>query len=134
MKLTIDTDNETNQCYISFGEDVLSEGVVASTLRVTDDLMLDFNSEGRLVGMDVLHASSVLGEDYETLEVDALVGVKEAAALAGVRTSNFVRDYAAKGDFPPPVAELATGRIWLRSRVVDYLEARRRPKPAARTA
>lgn len=134
MKLTIDTDRETDQCYISFGEDVLQEDIVTATVRVTDDLMLDFDSKRRLIGIDVLNASSVLGEDYDTLEVDALLGVKEAAALAGVRTSNFVRDYAAKDDFPSPVAELATGRIWLRSRVMDYLEARHRRRPDSRTA
>ena len=134
MKLTIDTDKESDQCYLSFGEAVLEKGAVASTFRVTDDLMLDFDSEGRLIGIDVLSATRLLGEDYDNVQIDALVGVKEAAALAEVRPSNFVRDFAARDDFPAPIAELATGRIWLRSQVVDYVEARRQRKTMARPA
>ena len=41
-----------------------------------------------------------------------LVGTKEAAAIFGVRPSNFVRDWAARPDFPRPVATLARGRLW----------------------
>jgi hypothetical protein len=39
-----------------------------------------------------------------------VVGAKEGAALFGVRPSNFVRDWAARPDFPAPVATLARGR------------------------
>jgi len=49
-----------------------------------------------------------------------LVGTKEAAALYGVRPSNFVRDWASRQDFPEPVATLARGRLWAREAVVAY--------------
>jgi predicted DNA-binding transcriptional regulator AlpA len=52
------------------------------------------------------------------------LSVKEAAEIAGVQRSNFVRDYASKQGFPAPVCELATGRIWRRSEVEDYLAAK----------
>jgi hypothetical protein len=41
---------------------------------------------------------------------ESVVGAKEGAALFGVRPSNFVRDWAARPDFPAPVATLARGR------------------------
>lgn len=43
---------------------------------------------------------------------ESLVGTTEAAGLFGVRPSNFVRDWAARPDFPAPVATLARGRLW----------------------
>ena len=51
-----------------------------------------------------------------------LVGTKEAAALYGVRPSNFIRDWASRQDFPEPVATLARGRLWAREAVVAYRE------------
>jgi predicted nucleotidyltransferase len=54
-----------------------------------------------------------------------LVGTKEAAALYGVRPSNFVRDWASREDFPAPVATLARGRVWAREAVEAYLDRQR---------
>jgi predicted DNA-binding transcriptional regulator AlpA len=53
-----------------------------------------------------------------------LVGVAEIATMVGVsrqRIDQIIRTHA---DFPPPVAELVAGRIWLRSDVQIW--ARRR--------
>jgi prophage regulatory protein len=50
-------------------------------------------------------------------EVDHLVGLAEIAAMLGVtrqRAGQLARDY---DDFPKPVAELASGRIWERAAV-----------------
>jgi predicted nucleotidyltransferase len=49
-----------------------------------------------------------------------LVGTKEAAALFGVRPSNFVRDWTNREDFPEPVATLARGRLWAREDLISY--------------
>ena len=49
-----------------------------------------------------------------------LVGTKEAAALFGVRPSNFIRDWANREDFPEPVATLARGRLWAREDLEAY--------------
>lgn len=49
-----------------------------------------------------------------------LVGTREAAALFGVRPSNFIRDWASRPDFPPPVAQLGRGRVWDRGALVRY--------------
>jgi tetratricopeptide (TPR) repeat protein len=55
---------------------------------------------------------------------DSIVGVKESAEIAGVEKSNFVRDYANKPGFPKPIVDLASGRLWLRSEVEDFLHAK----------
>jgi predicted nucleotidyltransferase len=68
----------------------------------------------------------------ERVNVD-LVGTKEAAALYGVRPSNFVRDWASRQDFPEPVATLARGRLWAREDLVDY-RARTGPRRAVALA
>lgn len=49
-----------------------------------------------------------------------LVGTKEAAAIFGVEPSNFVRDWASRGDFPRPVATLSRGRLWDREDVETF--------------
>ena len=125
MDIIIQHDRDNDQCYLAFDLTVLDPGRKATSRRVSEDITLDFDSSGRLVGLDVSNASQVLPYGLEKIRTDALVGVKEAAALAGVQRSNFVRDYANMNGFPPPLAELATGRIWLRSQVEDYLRTRR---------
>lgn len=61
--------------------------------------------------------------------LDQLVGTREAAQSVGLRRSNFVRDWASRADFPAPVAELSSGRVWLASDVARYA-ANRRPATA----
>jgi predicted DNA-binding transcriptional regulator AlpA len=62
--------------------------------------------------------------------LDRLVGTREAAQLVGVRPSNFVRDWAARPDFPRPVATLSSGRVWLAGDVERYAAGRRAQKPS----
>lgn len=57
------------------------------------------------------------------------VGTKEAAALFGVRPSNFVRDWTNREDFPEPVATLSRGRLWAREDLISY-RARTGPRRA----
>ena len=52
-----------------------------------------------------------------------LVGLSEIATMLGVsrqRAGQLVRDYS---DFPPPVAELASGRIWETTAVEAWAKA-----------
>lgn len=58
-----------------------------------------------------------------------LLGTKEAAAVFGVRPSNFIRDWANREGFPEPVATLARGRLWAREDLVAY-RARTGPRRA----
>jgi predicted DNA-binding transcriptional regulator AlpA len=82
-----------------------------------------------LIGIELLNASARLDADaLETGTREIIVGVKEAAEMLGVEKSNFVRDYANKPDFPAPIAELASGRVWLRSAIDQYLRAKKKPR------
>ncbi len=126
MELTVQTDTENDLIYLAFSPRALKRGGVKKSVPVTDDVTLDFGARGALLGLEVMNASKVLGAAVGEITLNTLVGVREAAALAGVRPSNFVRDYAQRADFPRPVVELASGRIWLRSQIEDYLQARRR--------
>lgn len=123
MDVIIQADREADACYVAFSSRSLDRGSVARSQRVSEDIALDFDSDGRLLGLDVMNASRVLSEDFWQPRLEALVGVKEASEIAGVQRSNFVRDYASKDDFPAPVCELATGRVWRRSQVEEYLTA-----------
>jgi uncharacterized protein YuzE len=131
MDIVIEPDEQTDTCYVAFSRQALQAGAVARTTRVDENIALDFDNAGRLLGLDIMNASKVLGTS-QNVGIDYLVGVKEAAEMAGVRRSNFVRDFASLDDFPQPVGELASGRIWLRSEVSAYLEAKRGPSSAVR--
>lgn len=61
--------------------------------------------------------------------LDQLVGTREAARSLGLQRSNFVRDWASRADFPAPVAELSSGRVWLASAVAHYAADRRASTP-----
>jgi hypothetical protein len=61
-----------------------------------------------------------------------LVGLTEIASILGVtrqRASQLVRDY---DDFPPPVAELASGRVWETTAVETWAKAHPERPPGRR--
>ena len=120
MKLTLDADRDNDQLYISLARNRARSPKVARTERVGDDIALDFDESGRLVGIDIMNASEVIGGSLNDFQLDQLVGVKEAAKLLGVHPSNFIRDHASRATCPRPVAGLASGRIWLRSQIEAY--------------
>lgn len=78
----------------------------------------------------------IAGEEASlTVEVTpALVGVSEAAAILGWDRRRVVT-YVDRGSFPPPVAALASGRVWRRDDVETFArafarrQARRRRRP-----
>lgn len=126
MNITIEADIENDLLYISLSAKALEAKSVKKTRRVGENIALDFDADDRLLGIEVIGAARVIGEPIDDVRLDFLIGVKEAAALAGVHRSNFIRDYADKPGFPAPVAELATGRIWLRSQVEAHLRTRKK--------
>lgn len=127
MRMAIQTDREHDQLYILFRKKGKTEGVVKKTLKLSKDLYIDLDAKGKLVGIDMLNASKVLGvKNIEKINLDVLVGVAEAAALLGVKKPNFIRDYVNQADFPKPVAELASGRIWQRRDLEKYRKQKAR--------
>lgn len=130
MKLLLDVDRDEGLLYLTFcpdGKEPLSLRSV-QTLRMLDgDLALDLDQDGHLVGLELRDPNRVGWEAGESVEIDGLVGVKEAAALLGMQKSNFVRDVAKNPAFPKPLAAVASGPIWLRSDVLRYAERQGRP-------
>ena len=100
---------------------------------------------GRIAGGDEVSAAARDGCLHElrrtagpgaalTVEVvPALVGVAEAAALLGWDKRR-IFTYLGRGSFPPPVAELASGRVWRREDVEAFGRTRRRRVPGAAAA
>jgi len=131
MYLYLQKDKASDQVYIGVGgRRLLRNGSVKRTIRVSDEIALDFDKAGRLVGIDIGHASNVLGRQVfaDGFSGDELIGVAEAARLCGVRKPNFLRDYASRPDFPDPIAELDSGRIWRRSDVEAFLKSKSRTR------
>lgn len=58
-------------------------------------------------------------------ETSELAGTKEAAEIFGVRTENFLRDWAKRSDFPAPIAVLAATPVWRRDELERYRNAHR---------
>jgi superfamily II DNA or RNA helicase/uncharacterized protein YuzE len=124
MLSVIEIDRDHDLAYILLRPELRGQprGVARST-RVAEDIVLDLDEKGQLIGIELMNASARL--DLEKISegtADLIVGVKEAAEMLGVEKSNFVRDYANKAQFPAPIAELASGRFWLRSDVQRYLQ------------
>jgi uncharacterized protein YuzE len=120
----IERDTRYNLLYVSF-TDTLEKGRVASTKELIPGAYFDFDSDGNLLGIEIVNTERVLGVAAKDLHLSGeLLGVKEAAELAGKDRANFLRDLASRPDFPEPVARLASGQLWLSRDVESYLRAR----------
>jgi ATP-dependent helicase HepA len=128
MLSVIQVDREHDIAYIRVQTDSAAEhNAIAQSVRVGEDLVLDLDRNGKLIGIELLHASARL--DLSRIAdgtADLIVGVKEAATLVGTEKSNFIRDHANQKEFPKPIAELASGRFWLRSDVEGYAQQQSR--------
>jgi predicted nucleotidyltransferase len=110
-------DRETDDAVIELGHGV---GLPAQT---PDWVESRVDSRGRLVAIVIRKASEHLA--LAVLVDETLLGTREAAAFFAVKPSNFVRDVASRDDFPAPVANLASSRIWRRGDLRAYQERRR---------
>src|SRR3972149_6317610 len=117
MHLAIHIDEDEDIIYLSFARDALNRAAVAKTDRPSEDIALDFDSDGRLLGLEIMNAAKHLREPLRDFRLDSIVGVKEAAALLGVAAPNFIRDFVNRRDFPKPVAKLSAGRVWFKSQI-----------------
>lgn len=118
----IERENIYNLLYISF-RDTLEKGEVSKTKEFIPGAYFDLDSDGKLVGIEIVNTERVLGIAVKDLHLSGeLLGVKEAAELAGKDRANFLRDFASRPDFPKPVARVASGQLWLSKDVERYLE------------
>jgi uncharacterized protein YuzE len=117
----IERDLTYNLLYIAF-RNKLEKGEVAKTKELMPGVYVDFDSDGYLIGIEIINTKRVLGVSAGDLRLSGeLLGVKEAAELAGKDRANFLRDLASRPDFPKPVAHLASGQLWLSTDVARYL-------------
>jgi len=117
----IERDKEFDQLYINLSGRS-GEGVVTETVEAVPGVTLDLDEDGKLVGVEIVGAETVIGIPASGVDFSGeLVGVKEAAELAGKDRANFLRDLASREDFPPPVVSLASGRYWLSAEILRYL-------------
>jgi uncharacterized protein YuzE len=109
----VDIDREHDLAYILLRPELRDRrGAVARSVRVADDIVLDLDESGHLIGIELLNASARLDVDeLKTATRKIIAGVKEAAEMLGVEKSNFVRDHASKPDFPARIGELASRRF-----------------------
>lgn len=59
MKLEYDKDVDAAYIYI---EDNIKDGGVTKTIELNDNIILDFDAKGKLIGVEILNASKVLNE------------------------------------------------------------------------
>jgi uncharacterized protein YuzE len=117
----IERDVTYNLLYIAF-RDKLEKGEVAKTKELMPGVYGDFDSDDYLIGIEIVNTKRALGVAASDLRLSGeLLGVKEAAELAGKDRANFLRDLASRPDFPRPVAHLASGQLWLSTDVERYL-------------
>lgn len=129
----IERDVKYDLLYVGFG-DKLKKGEVSETTEVSPGTYLDFDSDGKLVGIEIVNSRNVLGRAANDLRLwGELVGVKEAAALARKDRANFLRDVASRPDFPDPVARVASGQLWFSREVKRYLGISEREHEAVET-
>ena len=74
MDISIEVDRENDLMYVLFRGVTAERGVVAKTVRLTDDVGADLDEDGRLIGLDIARASKMLGlADLQRLSVAVAV-------------------------------------------------------------
>ena len=59
MKITYD--KEANAAYISLKD--INAGEVKRTVELKEDIMLDFDKQGKLIGIEILNASKIMNKE-----------------------------------------------------------------------
>jgi len=60
--MKIEYDKEADAAYIYMVEDI-GNGEAVKTIQLNDNIILDFNSEGKLLGIEILDASKILNNE-----------------------------------------------------------------------
>ena len=60
--MKLEYDKEVNAAYI-YLEDKIKDGEVKKTIELNDDIILDFDVNGKLLGIEVLNASKILNKE-----------------------------------------------------------------------
>jgi uncharacterized protein YuzE len=60
-----DSHLEEDQVYIALSSAPLKKGVVRRTVRINENIALDYGARGKLLGIDIMNASEVLGAPFD---------------------------------------------------------------------
>lgn len=60
MKLEYDKEVDAAYIYIKYP---IKDGEAEKTIELNDDLIVDFDKNGKLIGIEILNASKVIGKD-----------------------------------------------------------------------
>lgn len=120
MKITATYDPRIDIAYVAFG----NARRAVKTIAPTDDIAIDLDAEGCVVGIEFVTATAVLHPSTfdQPPSLEELIGVTEIAELIGKHKQNVAQHYTRRRDFPEPAAELPTGRYWRRGDVLRWYE------------
>lgn len=126
MKIVSTYSPEADTAYVAFGD----ERDVARTVAPLEDVAIDLDAEGRIVGIEFITASRLLHPStLADAKADELIGVTQIATYLGKRKQNVAQHYTRRSDFPRPAAELPTGRYWRRGDVEAWYARLRKAEP-----
>ena len=58
------------------------------------------------------------------VELDDIMGLSEVSEMVG-KSKQYVKTYVDRGTFPKPVKELASGPLWLRDQIQEWMDTPR---------
>jgi uncharacterized protein YuzE len=61
--MKIEIDKEVDAAYI-YAKDEINDGEVVRTIEVNADIILDFDENGKLIGIEILNASKNLTKEF----------------------------------------------------------------------
>jgi uncharacterized protein YuzE len=122
LKIVPTYSRDADTAYIAFGDG----RDVAQTVAPIEDVAIDLDAEGRIVGIELVSASRRLDPSaLADAESDELLGVTQIAEVMGKRKQNVAQHYTRRADFPDPAVELPAGRYWRRGDVEAWLRSQR---------
>jgi uncharacterized protein YuzE len=60
MRVTVQQDSENDQIYIALDASAFRPGAVRLTRRLDEDIALDYDARGKLIGIDIMNASAIV--------------------------------------------------------------------------
>lgn len=70
IKMKLEYDKDADAAYIYLVDD-MGEGEAVKTIELNDNIILDFDAQGKLIGIEVLDASKILNEKILLKQADS---------------------------------------------------------------
>jgi uncharacterized protein YuzE len=66
MSIIVDADVEQGEVYIALTPASLKKGAVRRTVRLNENIALDYSARGKLLGIDIMNAPDVIGAPFDS--------------------------------------------------------------------